>query len=119
VSLGNLEVEHTSVRFTVTSALQGLSAIGTIGDAYDTQSVIVPVDVGSPFRATPLRTLSDLETPTMDHVQCGGTERLHSQLSNVTAEGCEQADYASRTGSPSGDAANKRRHDFRDGSYGH
>jgi hypothetical protein len=53
---GNLEVEYTSVRFTETPALQGLSAIGTIGDAYDTQSVIVPVDVGSPFRAAPLRT---------------------------------------------------------------
>ena len=66
------------------------------------------VATGSPFRTGPLRTLADVETLTMNYVQRYGNERLHSQLNNATPEEYEQAYYASTTGSPSGDAANKK-----------
>ncbi len=107
----------TSVRFTQTLALQGLSAsTGSVGDAYDNaaaESTIglyknEAVAAGSPFRTGPLRTLSDVETLTMNYVHWYRNERLHSQLSNVTPEECEHAYHASTTGSPSGDAANKK-----------
>jgi transposase InsO family protein len=44
----------------------------------------------------------------MNYVHWYRNERLHSQLSNVTPEECEHAYHASTTGSPSGDAANKK-----------
>jgi len=109
--------QYTSVRFTETVALHGLSAsIGSVGDAYDNaaaESTIglyknEAVAAGSPFRTGPLRNLSDVETLTMNYVHWYGNERLHSQLGNVTPEEYEQAYYASTTGSPSGDAANKK-----------
>ena len=109
--------QYTSVRFTETLDLQGLSAsIGSVGDAYDNaaaESTIglyknEAVAAGSPFRTGPLRTLSDVETLTMNYVHWYDNERLHSQLSNVTPEEYEQAYYASTTGSPPGDAANKK-----------
>jgi putative transposase len=41
--------QYTSVHLTETLQLHGLSpSIGTIGDAYDTQGIIMAVDVGSP-----------------------------------------------------------------------
>ena len=101
---------------TETVALHGLSAsIGSVGDAYDNaaaESTIglyknEAVAAGSPFRTGPLRNLSDVETLTMNYVHWYGNERLHSQLGNVTPEEYEQAYYAT-TGSPSGDAANKK-----------
>jgi len=110
-------VLDTSVRFTQTLALQGLSAsTGSVGDAYDNaaaESTIglyknEAVAAGSPFRTGPLRTLSDVETLTMNYVHWYRNERLHSQLSNVTPEECEHGYHASTTDSPSGDAANKK-----------
>ena len=44
----------------------------------------------------------------MQFVHWYGNERLDSQLNNFTPEECEQAYYAATTGSPSGDAANKK-----------
>jgi putative transposase len=110
-------VLDTSVRFTQTLALQGLSAsTGSVGDAYDNAAAESTIGLykneavvaGSPFRTGPLRTLSDVETLTMNYVHWYRNERLHSQLSNVTPEECEHAYHASTTGSPSGDAANKK-----------
>jgi putative transposase len=69
--------QYTSVTFTKTVALHGLSAsIGSVGDAYDNaaaESTIglyknEAVAAGSPFRTGPLRTLSDVETLTMNYV---------------------------------------------------
>jgi putative transposase len=109
--------QYTSIRFTETLALQGISAsIGSIGDAYDdavAESVIglfkhEAVAAGSPFRIGPLRTLADVETVTMEYVDWYNNHRLHSLLDNLTPEEYEQAHYASPTGPPSGDAANKK-----------
>ena len=69
--------QYTSIRFTETLALQGLAAsIGSIGDAYDNavaESLMglfksEAVAAGSPFRAGPLRTLTDVEALTMNYV---------------------------------------------------
>ena len=99
----------TSVRFTETLALEGLSAsIGTVGDAYDNavaESAFglfknEAVAAGSPFRAGPLRTLADVEALTVEYVDWYNNQRLHSLLGNVTPEEFEQAYYARQTGSP-------------------
>ena len=109
--------QYTSVRFTETVALQGLSAsIGSVGDAYDNAAAETTIGLykneavaaGSPFRTGPLRTLADVETLTMNYVHWYGNERLHSQLGNVTPEEYEQAYYTLSTGAPSGEAANKK-----------
>jgi putative transposase len=109
--------QYTSIRFTETLALQGLSAsIGSVGDAYDNavaesfiglfkNEAIAP---GSPFRTGPLRTLADVETNTTDYVDWYNNHRLHTLLDLTTPEEFEQAYYAHETGSPSGDAANKK-----------
>ena len=106
--------QYTSIRFTETLALQGLSAsIGSIGDAYDNavaESFMglfknEAIAAGSPFRTGPLRTLADVEAITMNYVDWYNNHRLHSLLDLVTPEEFEQAYYAHETGSPSGDAA--------------
>lgn len=109
--------QYTSVRFTETVALQGLSAsIGSVGDAYDNAAAETTIGLykneavraDSPFRTGPLRTLADVEALTMNYVHWYGTQRLHGELGNLTPEEYEQAYYASPTGSPPGDAANKK-----------
>ena len=109
--------QYTSIRFTETLTLQGLSAsIGSVGDAYDNavaESVIglyknEAIAAGSPFRDGPLRTLADVETVTMEYVDWYNNHRLHSRLDNLTPEEYEQAYYAQPTGPPPGDAANKK-----------
>lgn len=69
--------QYTSIRFTETLALEGLSAsIGTVGDACGiavAESVFglfknEAVAAGSPFRTGPLRTLADVEALTTDYV---------------------------------------------------
>jgi transposase InsO family protein len=109
--------QYTAVRFTETLALEGITAsIGSVGDAYDNavaESVIglyknEAVAAGSPFRDGPLRTLTDVETLTMEYVDWYNNRRLHSRLDNLTPEEYEQAYYAQPAGSPSGDAANKK-----------
>jgi putative transposase len=109
--------QYTSIRFTETLTLQGLSAsIGSIGDAYDNAVAETTIGLykneavatGSPFRTGPLRTLADVEALTMHYVNWYNTTRLHSLLNNVTPEEFEQAHYAQRTGSPTGDAGLSR-----------
>src|SRR5439155_6320567 len=77
--------QYTSIRFTETLTLQGLSAsIGSIGDAYDNavaESFIglyknEAVAAGSPFRTGPLRTLTDVEKITPDYVAWYNNHRL-------------------------------------------
>ncbi len=69
--------QYTSVRFTETLALEGLSAsIGSVGDTYDNAAAETvfglfkneAVASGSPFRTGPLRHLADFETLTMHYV---------------------------------------------------
>jgi putative transposase len=109
--------QYTSIRFTETLALQGLSAsIGSVGDAYDNavaESFMglfknEAVAAGSPFRTGPLRTLADIEAITMNYVDWYNNHRLHSLLNLSTPEEFETAYYAHNTGSPPGDAANKK-----------
>lgn len=109
--------QYTSIRFTETLALEGLSAsIGTVGDAYDNavaESVFglfknEAAAAGSPFRTGPLRSLADIEAITMNYVDWYNNQRLHSLLDNATPEGFEQAYYAHQTGSPTGAAANEK-----------
>ena len=109
--------QYTSIRFTETVALQGLSAsIGTVGDAYDNAAAESfmglfkneAIAAGSPFRTGPLRTLVDVETITLNYVDWYNNHRLHSLLDHATPEEFEQSYYADLTGSPSGDAAIKK-----------
>lgn len=109
--------QYTSIRFTETLALEGLSAsIGSVGDAYDNavaESVFglfknEAIAAGSPFRAGPLRTLADVEAITLNYVDWYNNQRLHSLLDNATPEEFEQHYYAHETGSPTGDAANEK-----------
>jgi putative transposase len=105
--------QYTSIRFTETLALEGLSAsIGTVGDAYDNavaESVFglfknEAIAAGSPFRTGPLRTLTDLEKITTDYVDWS-RQPAAARLDNTTPEEFEQAYYALQAGSPTGDAA--------------
>jgi len=66
------------------------------------------IAAGSPFRTGPLRTLADVEILTMSYLDWYNNHRLHSLLDLVTPEEFEQAYYPQPTGSPSGDAANKK-----------
>jgi putative transposase len=109
--------QYTSVRFTETLVLEGLAAsIGSVGDAYDNAAAETfmglfkneAVAAGSPFRTGPLRTLADVEALTMNYVHWYNHERLHGELDYQTPEEYEQAFYAQPTGSPPGDAANKK-----------
>jgi putative transposase len=109
--------QYTSIRFTETLALQGLSAsIGSVGDAYDNavaESFMglfknEAIAAGSPFRTGPLRTLADVEAVTMNYVDWYNHHRPHSLLDLATPEEFEQAYYAHQTGSPPGAAANKK-----------
>jgi len=109
--------QYTSIRFTETLALEGLSAsIGTVGDAYDNavaESVFglfknEAVATGSPFRTGPLRTLADVEALTTDYVDWYNNHRLHSLLDNITPEEFEHAYYAHEPGSPTGVAASEK-----------
>lgn len=94
--------QYTSVRFTETLALQGLSAsIGSVGDAYDNAAAETvfglfkneAVKAGSPFRTGPLRHLADVEALTMNYVHWYDQDRLHSELGYLSPEEYEQAYY--------------------------
>ncbi len=95
--------QYTSVRFTETLALDGISAsIGSVGDAYDNAAAETvfglfkneAVAAGSPFRTGPLRHLADVEALTMNYIHWYNTDRLHSELGYLSPEEFEQAFYA-------------------------
>ncbi len=109
--------QYTSVRYTETLALQGLSAsIGSVGDAYDNAAAETvfglykneAVRAGSPFRTGPLRHLADVEALTMNYVHWYNNDRLHSELGYHSPEEHEQAFYAALSSPPPGAAANKK-----------
>jgi len=108
--------QYTSVRFTETVALEGLTAsIGTVGDAYDNAAAETVMGLfkneaiakNSPFRTGPLKGLPDVEEITFDWVNWYNNERLHSFLGNIPPEEYERNYYAQNIGAPTGDAANK------------
>ena len=109
--------QYTSIRFTETLVLQGLSAsIGSVGDAYDNAAAETVIGLykheavanASPFRTGPLRTLADVETLTTDYVHWYNHHRLHSELGYTSPEEHEQTYYAQPSGPPPGDAANNQ-----------
>ena len=108
--------QYTSIRFTETVALEGLTAsIGTVGDAYDNAAAETIMGLfkneairnGSPFRTGPLKGLPDVEEVTFDWVSWYNNERLHSFLGNIPPEEYERNYYAQNIGASTGDAANK------------
>ena len=108
--------QYTSVRFTQTLALEGLSAsIGSVGDAYDNAAAETTIGLykneavaaGSPFRTGPLRTIADVETLTINYIDWYNNHRLHSLLDHKTPEEHEQAYYDHRPGPGPGDASAK------------
>ena len=95
--------KYTSVRFTETLALEGLSAsIGSVGDAYDNAAAETvfglfkneAVATGSTFRTGPLRHLADVEALTVKYVHWYSNDRLHSELGYLSPEEFELAFYA-------------------------
>jgi len=109
--------QYTSIRFTETLALEGVSAsIGSVGDAYDNAAAETVIGLykneairpDSPFRIGPLRTMTDVEKITLDYVDWYNNRRLHSSLDHRTPEEYEQAYYALHPGPPPGDAANQK-----------
>jgi transposase InsO family protein len=92
------------------------ASIGTVGDAHDNAAAKPfiglfkneAITAESPFRTRPLRTPADVEAITMNYVDWYNNDRLHSLLDLATREEFEHAYYAHDTGSPSGDAANKK-----------
>jgi putative transposase len=107
--------QYTSVRFTETVALEGLTvSIGTVGDPYDAAAETVmglfkheATAKNSPFRTGPLKGLPDVEEISFDWVSWYNNERLHSSLGNIPPEEYERNSYAQNIGTPTGDAANK------------
>ena len=108
--------QYTSIRFTETVALEGLTAsIGTVGDAYDNAAAETIMGLfkneairnGSPFRTGPLKGPPDVEEVTFDWVSWYNNERLHSFLGNIPPEEYERNYYAQNIGASTGDAANK------------
>jgi transposase InsO family protein len=109
--------QYTSIRFTETLALEGLSAsIGSVGDAYDNAAAETVIGLykheavasGSPFRTGPLHNLADVEAITIDYVHWYNDARLHSALNYTSPEQHEQTYYAQPPGPPPGDAANNQ-----------
>jgi putative transposase len=81
--------QYTSVHFTETLALEGLTpSVGTVGDAYDNALAETTIGLyktectrpGSPFRAGPVRSLADLEDITSAWVHWYNTARLMHRL---------------------------------------
>ena len=108
--------QYTSIRFTETVALEGLTAsIGTVGDAYDNAAAETVMGLfkneairnGSPFRAGPLKGLTEVEEIVFDWVTWYNNDRLHSFLGNIPPEEYERNYYARNIGPSNGDAANK------------
>jgi transposase InsO family protein len=108
--------QYTSVRFAQTLALEGLAAsIGSVGDAYDNAAAESTIGLykneacaaGSPFRVGPLRTITDVETLTMNYIDWYNNHRLHSLLDHKTPEEHERAYYDHRPGPGPGDAGAK------------
>ncbi|SDY91627.1 Transposase InsO and inactivated derivatives [Modestobacter sp. DSM 44400] len=71
--------QYTSLHFTEHLALEGIGpSIGSVGDAYDTQSMIMSVDVGYLVRRVPRRALEDYLRRGVRHRDLGGVVEHHA-----------------------------------------
>lgn len=90
--------QYTSVKFTESLALQGLSAsIGSVGDAYDNalaESIIGLFKTEVVRRHGPFKTVDDVEYALMEWVDWYNNARLHSRLDYLTPIEYETAHYA-------------------------
>jgi putative transposase len=95
--------QYTSVRFTETLMLEGLSpSIGTVGDAYD--NALAETTIGlyktectrddSPFRDGPLENIADVEKITSQWVHWYNTARLMHRLGRRPPADAEQEYWA-------------------------
>jgi putative transposase len=117
--------QYTSIAFAETLVLEGSAAsIGSVGDAYDNalaESTIglfktEAIATGSPFRPGPLRTLDDVEYPTMAWVDWYNNRRLHSILDYVPPTEYESTYHAHLRASQPAMSQTLSRHQTRDGS---
>ena len=108
--------QYTSVRFTETVALEGLTtSIGSVGDAYDDAAAETMMGLfkneaiakNSPFRTAPQNGLPDVEEVTFDWVNWYNNERPRGFLGNIPPEEYERNYYAQNIGAPTDDAANE------------
>jgi putative transposase len=90
--------QYTSVRFTESLALQGLSAsVGSVGDAYDNalaESIIGLFKTEVVNRRAPFKTLADVEYALMEWVDWYNNARLHSRLDYLSPAEYEAAYYS-------------------------
>ncbi|ALG15136.1 transposase [Kibdelosporangium phytohabitans] len=90
--------QYTSVRFTESPALQGLSAsTGSVGDAYDNapaESIIGLFKTEVVNRHSPFTTLAEVEFAVMEWVDWYNNARLHSRLDYLTPAEHEALYYA-------------------------
>lgn len=90
--------QYTSVAFTDSLALQGLSAsIGSVGDAYDNalaESIIGLFKTELVNRHGPFTNLSEVEYAVMEWVDWYNNARLHSRLEYLTPTEYESLYYA-------------------------
>ncbi len=109
--------QYASMRFTETLALQELSASSAASAMFTTtrwpnrssasqRTKPSPRDHHSvPDQSKPT---SDVEDITLNYTDWSNNQRLHNLLDNAAPEQFEQAHYALQTGSPPGDATNKK-----------
>lgn len=90
--------QYTSVKFTESLALRGLSAsIGSVGDAYGNalaESIIGLFKTEVVRRHGPFKTVDDVEYALMERVDWYNNARLHSRLDYLTPVEYETAHYA-------------------------
>jgi len=117
--------QYTSIRFTETLALQGLSAsIGSVGDAYDNavaESFMglfknEAVAAGSPFRTGPLRTLADVEALTMTYVDWYNTSACTASSTSSHPRSSNRPITLTTPAHRPATPPTRRRHETRDGS---
>lgn len=98
------EQRYTSIAFTETLALQGLSAsIGTVGDAYDNalaESIIGLFKTEVIKRHGPFKILTEVEFELMEWVDWYNNTRFHSRLEYLTPVEYEAAYYAQQQPGP-------------------
>ena len=95
--------QHTAIHYGETLMLEGLiPSIGTVGDAVDNALCENTIGLyktecvrpGSPFRAGPIRTLSDLENMTSAWVSWYNERRLMHRLGRIPPAEAEAQYYA-------------------------
>ncbi|MGV9680887.1 IS3 family transposase [Nocardia sp. NPDC003482] len=93
--------QYTSVKFTESLALQGLSAsIGSVGDAYDNalaESIIGLFKTEVVNRHGPFKTLTEVEFALMEWADWYNNARLHSRLGYLSPAEYEAAYYSQQS----------------------